>query len=62
MSEGKKICDECGKEIEEFGTGLYGNRWKLWVFINRRTNADFCSDECLVKFVNREFGKKKEKK
>ena len=59
MSQGRKICDECGKEIEELGNSLYGNRWKLWLFINRKTDVDFCSDECLVKFVNKEFGNNK---
>lgn len=49
----KKYCDECGKEIKEYGSSLYGSTWKLWGIISSRTEGDFCSLECLKKFVEK---------
>ena len=49
----KKYCDECEKEIKEFGTTIYGSKWRLWGLISNKKEGDFCSIKCLKKFVER---------
>ena len=50
----KKICDMCGKEIKDYGYSLLGSRWALFGILPLKTiNADFCSLECLFKFVKK---------
>lgn len=50
----KDVCDECGKEIDSYGTHLYGAAYHLWGIIDyARLTADFCSKECLKTFIEK---------
>ena len=48
----KQFCDECEKEIKEFGSSLFGSKWYLYGFFYNFYNFDFCSLECLKKFID----------
>lgn len=49
----KKYCDECGKEIKEFGTSFYGSKWKLYGVFSFSADGDFCSIKCLKKYLEK---------
>ena len=51
----KKYCDKCGKEITD-NLGLHGMRFSLWgKLYTGNISKDFCSKECLIKFVEEDL-------
>lgn len=47
----KKYCDTCGKEIEDEEIGL---TWSKQTILNYKYNSrDFCSKECLLKYLKK---------
>lgn len=54
----RRICDICGKEIKKIWCSFWGSKWAFWGVLDEEIDKDFCSEECLLKFIKEKFKEK----
>lgn len=47
----KTYCDRCGEEVKEYGCRFTGSIWWVWGLFPYWERGDFCSYQCMIKYL-----------